>query len=239
MVDIEAPGQDRRRAPALSQLLIGVLIIAAGLLFTLDNLGVAHAADYLRYWPAGIIAIGLVKLWDSREGYGGGFGGLLITLIGLWLLLESLVDIRISFGDMWPMLLVFVGGYLVWRGVTGPRRAVSADDHSVLSAVAILSGVNRGNNSPAFRGGDLTAVMGGCEIDLRQASIVPGTEAVIDVFAIWGGIELKVPEEWEVVSKVMVLMGGVEDKTKPRVGAVKGRLVLRGLALMGGIEISN
>ena len=101
-----------------------------------------------------MIAIGLVKLWDSREGHGGGLGGFVITLVGLWLLLESIVDIRISFADMWPMLLVFVGGYLVWRGLTGPRRVASADDHSVLSAMAILSGVNRGDNSPAFRGGD-------------------------------------------------------------------------------------
>ena len=46
----------------------GLLIIAVGVLFTLDNLGLAHAVDYLRYWPAGLIAVGLLKLWDSRDG---------------------------------------------------------------------------------------------------------------------------------------------------------------------------
>ena len=180
MTDTSIATPNRRCRSAASQLLIGILIIVVGLLFTLENLGVAHVTQYLQYWPAGLIAIGLVKLWDSREGHGGALGGFLTTLVGLWLLLESVVDIRISFSDMWPMLLVFVGGYLVWRGVTGPRRAVSADDHSVLSAVAILSGVNRGSNSPAFRGGDLTAVMGGCEIDLRQAAI--NGDATINVF---------------------------------------------------------
>jgi LiaF transmembrane domain/Cell wall-active antibiotics response LiaF, C-terminal len=237
MIDTDVTRPDRRRAPATPQLLMGLLIIAVGLLFTLDNLGVAHAADYLRYWPAGLIAIGLVKLWDSRDGHGGGFGGFMITLIGLWLLLEAAVDIRISFADMWPMLLVFAGSYLVWRGLTGQRRLAAADDHAIVSAVAILSGVNRGNNSPAFRGGDITAIMGGCDIDLRQAAI--NGDAVIDVFAVWGGIEIRVPDNWSVILHVTPVLGGVEDKTRPSLGSAEHRLTVRGLVVMGSVEVKN
>ena len=216
---------------------MGVLIIVVGLLFTLDNLGLVHAVAYLHYWPAGLIAVGLVKLWDSREGHGGAFGGFVITLVGLWLLLEATVDIRISFADMWPMLLVFVGGYLVWRGLVGQRRLATADDHSIVSAMAILSGVNRGNNSRAFRGGDLTAIMGGCDIDLRQAAI--NGDAAIDVFALWGGIEIRVPENWTVISHVTPLLGGVEDKTRPSLGSSEHRLTIRGVVVMGAVEVKN
>jgi len=237
MVDTEVTGAERRRRPAASQLLMGLLIIVVGLLFTLDNLGIARASDYLRYWPAGLIAVGLVKLWDSREGHGGGFGGFVITLIGLWLLIEATVDIRFSFSDMWPLLLVFVGSYLVWRGLTGQRRLAAADDHAVVSAMAILSGVNRGNNSRAFRGGDLTAIMGGCDIDLRQAAI--NGDAVIDVFAVWGGIEIRVPEDWSVTFHVTPLMGGVEDKTRPPLGSAVHRLTVRGVVMMGSVEVKN
>ncbi len=232
---INRPGQ-RPRPPA-SQLLAGVLIAAVGILFTLDNLGLAHAADYLRYWPAGLIAIGLLKLWDSREGHGGAFGGFVITMIGLWLLLEATVDVRVSFADMWPMLLVLLGGHLVWRGFTGQRRVTAGDEQANVSAIAILSGVNRASYSRAFRGGDLTAILGGCEIDLRQAAI--DGEASIDVFALCGGIEIRVPDDWTVLLHATPIMGGVEDKTRPSPGAAANRLRVRGLVIMGAVEVKN
>lgn len=220
------------------QLLLGLLVIAAGVVLMLDNLGIAPISRFLRYWPAGLIAIGLLKLWQSRDGKGGSFSGVLFTLAGVWLLLDELTILRLDFQDIWPLVLVVLGGYLVWQGISAPQRAKPGpDSHSTVSAVAVLGGVARGNNSRAFRGGELTAIMGGCEIDLRQASI--NGEAVIDVFAMWGGIDIRVPEDWSVESRVVPLLGGVEDKTRPPQGAVNHRLTLRGFAIMGGVEIKN
>jgi predicted membrane protein len=106
-----------------------------------------------------------------------------------------------------------------------------------MNLVAIMSGISRGNNSSAFRGADLVAIMGGCELDLRKAAI--NGEATIDLFCMWGGIEIRVPEDWTVESHVVPLMGGVEDKTRPIQAATTHRLTLRGVALMGGVEIRN
>ena len=125
---------------------------------------------------------------------------------------------------------------MVWKGAwrTSAARAATTGNERV-SALAIMGGVVRGNNSQAFEGGDLTAIMGGCEIDLRQASI-RRDEAVIDVFAFWGGIDIKVPEDWTVMTRVTPLMGGVEDKTRAATQPPAGkRLVLRGIVIMGGI----
>ena len=219
------------------QLVLGVLGILLGVVYTLDNLGYVDAEQYTRYWPAGLIAIGLLKLWHSREGVGGAFGGLLFTLAGTWLLLERAAVVRISFWELWPMLLVFFGAYLVWQGVSAPRRRAAADENQTVTAVAVLGGVARGNNSPSFKGGDLTAFMGGCELDLRQASI--DGEAIIDVFAMWGGIEIRVPDDWTVIVKAMPLMGGVDDKTRPPQGVSRHRLVIRGFVIMAGVEVKN
>ena len=231
------PPEPPPRVPMTSQLLLGLFIIGVGVLFTLDNLGIAQAHDYLRYWPAGLVALGLLKLYDARDGRGGAAGGFIITLAGMWLLLEATVDIRISFHEMWPMLLVFLGAYLVWRGVAGPRPVAPADGTSIVRVVAILSGVNRKIGSRTFRGGEITAVMGGSEIDLRQAAI--NGEAVVDVFAMWGGIEIRVPEDWTVDNRATAVLGAVEDKTRAPHGAAAHRLTLRGMVIMGGVEVKN
>ena len=294
--------------PITPQLILGLLIIFVGVVFTLDELGIAPAVSYLRYWPTALIAVGVLKLLHAREG-GGVFSGLLIALVGAWLQAEELNIIHVSLQDVWPLGLVALGGYLVWSGLrsrpgpvapastesdpfaplppledlsahftpsadpspdaspgasrgtaqaeesdtrgtrasersfgcAGPRssnpRVRVTDGDSTITAIAVLGAVTRGNNSRSFRGANLVAIMGGCEIDLRNAAI--DGEAIIDMFAMWGGIEIRVPDDWTVSSQVVPVMGGVEDKTRPPQGTVAHRLILRGVAFMGGIEIKN
>lgn len=232
---MEGPGRPRSIAP---QFVMGVLIIVVGVLFTLENLGYIEAGAYLRFWPVVLMAVGLMKLWSG--GRSASLHGLLFFFAGVWLLLQAMSIVTISLWNLWPVLLIVAGASLVWRGISGPawaRGVADADSHSMISAVAVLGGVNRGNNSRTFRGGDLTAVLGGCQIDLRNAAI--DGEAVIDVFAIWGGIEIKVPEDWSVSGRVTPILGGYEDKTHPTRDAATQRLVVRGMVIMGGVEIKN
>ncbi len=264
------------------QLIVGLLIVFVGIVFTLDELGFAPALLYLKYWPVALIAIGLVKVLQSRDG-GGAFAGLLFAGVGIWLQLEELDIIHVSLRDIWPLGLLLFGGYLVWQGLTQRRPAAPAlesthfppldspafestpwpdagsvssdaraertghsfrdattaasEPNATLSAMAIMGAVTRGNNSRAFRSGELLAIMGGLEIDLRKAAI--NGDAVIDIFALWGGIEIRVPENWMVVTHVVPLMGGVDDKTRPPQGATAHRLTLRGFVLMAGVEVKN
>jgi hypothetical protein len=215
------------------------MVVALGVLFTLDNLEILDARDYIRYWPAGLVAVGLLKMWHATRDGHGWFGGIVFVALGTWMLLERVIYFTINARALLPLGLVALGGYMVWRGFGGERRRRPSDGHASFSALAIMGGVARRSSSPAFAGADLTAVMGGCEIDLRQASIAPGTEAVIDVFAFWGGIDIKVPEDWTVVTRAMPLMGGVEDKTRAPQGAVAKRLLIRGIVVMGGVVIKN
>ena len=93
-------------------------------------------------------------------------------------------------------------------------------------------------SSQEFTGGEASAIMGGISLDLRQAKI-KNDEAVLDVFAFWGGVEIRVPEDWHVVVQAVPLLGGFEDKTfHPKSGTNK-RLVIKGYAIMGGAEVKN
>src|SRR5207244_3107632 len=98
---------------------------------------------------------------------------------------------------------------------TEDRQPMAASSNSTISAMAILSGVERRTNSQDFRGSHATAFMGHCEIDLRTASIVTPNEPVLEVFSLWGMIEVRVPPDWTVVSQIDPIMGGYEDKTQP------------------------
>jgi len=236
---IETPGATRPEPPRVTvQALFGLMVIAIGVLFTLENLGVLAARDYWRYWPAGLVAAGLLKIYNAAKSGQGWIGGLFLVGLGSWWLLEGIAYVVIDARQLMPLGLLALGGFLVWRGFGGRRAPRPSDGHSSFSALAILGGVGRRSNSPTFRGADLTAVMGGCDIDLRQASMERGTEAVIDVFALWGGIEIKVPSDWTVVTRAVPIMGGVEDKTEAPQSADK-RLVIRGLLIMGGASVKN
>jgi predicted membrane protein len=80
--------------------------------------------------------------------------------------------------------------------------------------------------------------MGGVKLDLSNATMARDT-AVIDVFALMGGTEIFVPRDWDVTVRVVSLMGGCSDKRRPATGPATRHLVIRGMAVMGGVEIKD
>jgi hypothetical protein len=125
------------------------------------------------------------------------------------------------------------------------RDAGGDDVDDTLNIFAVLGGAKRASYSTRFRGGEVTAFMGGYQIDLRQATIPPGEEAVLDIFTAMGGGEIIVPPSWTVATPIVPVMGGIDDKRiTPLPGTIDAgkpapRLVIRGLLMMGGIEIKS
>ena len=70
-----------------------------------------------------------------------------------------------------------------------------------VNATSILGGVTERNVSQDFRGGRLTAFLGGVSVDLREAEVVE-KPARIYVSAILGGVEISVPQHWNVKKDV-------------------------------------
>ncbi len=230
------------------QLVFGLFVVILGVVFTLNNLGVIDSEDYVKYWPAFLILYGVIKLIQCRV-LSARIWAIAWIVIGGTMLLNTLHLAHISIWDYWPLILVFVGLGMMSGSVSRHRRFASrnasiagdtniTDTDSTISGVAIMGGYKRTNNSQDFRGGELTAVMGGIDLDLRNASIQQG-EAIIDLFAFWGGVKIRIPSEWTVSLEAMPILGGFEDKTIPPKGEVTQRLVIRGYAIMGGGEISN
>ena len=217
-----------------SQLVIGSLVIFLGVIFTLGNLNLIHF-NIVDLWPIALIILGLYMLGTASE-LPGRVSGILIGVLGLLLLFSNLGYLYFHFWDFWPLLLVLVGFNMVWMALQGRFRV--EDTSKSITGVAVLGGCEKSCSSPDFQGGELTAFMGGCELDLRQASIETD-QAVINAYAFMGGIEIYVPTDWTVTCKVVPFMGGVEEKTSTPQSGQSKNLLIRGFAVMGGIEIHN
>ena len=243
----------RRGDGSSARLWFGLGFIVLGIVWTLDNMNSVDADEIFRFWPVLLVAFGLSKLL-RRHGGSRPVSGLLWIAAGVLLLVHTTDVVPWGIWDLWPLFLVLLGATIVWRSFRGPQverfgrhgqnraaeAAASTPGHDVedVSAVAVWAGVDRKTSSQAFRGGDLTAVMGACEVHLTGARAVPGG-AVLDLFVVMGGIEITVPPDWHVVNDVWAFMGAVEDSRKSIPTTSESVLYLKGICIMGGVEIMN
>jgi Domain of unknown function (DUF5668) len=217
------------------RLSLGLGLITLGLVLTLGQAGLLHLEGLGRFWPLLLIGVGLVKVSQPLEDGQRAVGVALLCAGGLLLLFNIL-----SWGRAWPLLFVLLGALLLWQARDKPWASEPAPSESpFLSELALMGGAKRSPRMADFRGGYITAVLGGVDLDLRKARM-GSSAAVLDVVAIWGGIELKVPAEWSVEGQVRPILGGFEDKTRLLVESASApRLVVRGYAIMGGVVIGN
>jgi predicted membrane protein len=238
-----------------ARLVFGLCVVGVGLAFLAENLGWANAGDVIRFWPLGLMAVGLVKFLQDGTNSGRTFGAILLG-IGTISTLDTFVLHDTNIWRWWPLAIVGFGVVILLKafgvddGSAEARSRIIAEvgyrppdaqrPGSMLqdmNEVAIWSGVNRRVSSPSFRRANLTAIMGGVEFDLRQAGTEHG-EAVIDVFVMWGGIEIKVPPDWAVSNQITAIMGGAEDQSTGTQQA-RNRLIVRGVVIMGGVDIKT
>jgi len=234
------------RSKIPGQVVVGLVAIALGVTFLLGNLGMIDVAWLAQAWPLIFVLFGFVKILQGPSDSSSRFviGGIFI-FGGLAMTLHKFGLFNFSWHTWWPVSLIALGLLIMTKRHSRRRRVACAGETVVPSAEqldatldvnAILGGYRRLVRSQDFRGGQITAIMGGCEIDLRNASFTG--EAVLDVFAFWGGIELKVPTDWTVVLQGNGILGGFDEKTAMPPDSSK-RLIVRGLAIMGGMEIKN
>ncbi len=227
-----------------------VLLIAVGVLLFLDNIGLFRFRDIWEYWPVALIALGVAKLFDCR-GVGGQVWSAMWIVVGTVFLLNNLRILHVSWNIIWPLALVAFGVLMLvnalerHRAPEGPLAGSSEGNttENTLREWATFGGIKRRVETQNFQGGEMVAVFGGIEIDLRRAAIAPGTkEVVIDANATFGGIELRVPDNWIVNLRGVGVFGGYEDKTIPPRGedrATAPRLVIKGYAVFGGVSVQN
>jgi predicted membrane protein len=210
----------------------GIIIVAVGSLLLLDTLDVLDAGDIIgQWWPVAIIAGGILAFLTNPRHWVvplilvGGGGVVLLRTTGVINTLEVFL----------PAVLIVIG-LLVLFGRGLGNQTPTANDR--VSTFNLFSGSEIASNSKSFRGGRVGAIFGGSEIDLRDATLVP--DAVLDVFAVFGGVEIYVPHGWRVEINGFPVFGGFENTTtKENLSEDAPRLRIDATVIFGGLEVRH
>jgi predicted membrane protein len=225
------------KANFLVKLLIGGFFILLGLGFLFDQIFNVSIGNILGlFWPLAIMLIGLYILIRSNRHL---VLGLIILFLGGALLLDQVIGLPFSIWELWPLILVFIGIKILFpsRNKKMESKTENYTEGDYFESNAVFWGESRKVRSDALKGGKITTVFGGSEIDLRECKI-DKDGALIEIDAVFGGSEIKVSEDVLVKNNISGVLGGVEDKTSKPTNP-DGIITISGNAVFGGIEIRN
>ncbi len=251
------------------KILGGLFIVIVGSLFLARELGVL-IPDWVFSWKMLLIAIGLITgikhnfrhmSWIVLVLVGGVFllcdfnPGIAIKPI-LWPVLVIAFGLFIIFKprrkfnkhqqwgkwhdkwhDKWQYKQEQYQQY--YKQCTEEKATAGSDDY--IDSTCFMGGVKKIILSKKFKGGDITNIFGGAEVNLMQADIEGS--ATLDVTNVFGGTKLIIPAHWEIIQSDLVsVFGSIEDKrpTQSMAAGESGKvLILRGATFFGGIDIKS
>ena len=217
----------------------GIIFIIVGVAFLLKNLGFLPSFIIGNFfnWKTLLILIGSILLINDRRK----IGGIVLISIGSFFLLPDIFNLPFNFKHLfWPTIFIILGIYIIFirRGRNHFDDEFNAEDDEIIEGTAFFGGGKKKVTTPFFRGGTLTVIFGGQDIDLSDADLSEGTN-VLDVFVLFGGIKLIVPSDWDIDVKASVALGGINDKRYQQSFEVipSKTLIIDGLIMFGGCDI--
>ncbi len=228
----------------LKRFALGIVIVAAGILLILRNTNVLDLASthIIFSWQMLIIAIGFVNLFGRKR-----IIALLTMLVGVVYLIPEFYDLDFNLSAVfWPSLLILGGVMMI---LFGGKHFPHFKDHTTIihngtddfiEDVVVFGGSERIITTQNFRGGKLVTIFGGLKLDLSQAKLAEGKH-YLEVISVFGGVETKLPSDWNVKTDVISILGGFSDKRRnvniPE--DEKNILIVKGVAIFGGGEIKS
>jgi predicted membrane protein len=228
------------------RVLLGFVLLFAGVALMLRFFDIIpfNIPYYFFSWKSLLVLLGIVFIISERNKT---TGFVLFTIGSVFLLAD------IMHKNFWevvqfviPLALIVAGLAILLRKQSFQRKEINlpegAEINDLINDVNIFGGGEKKVKSENFKGGQLTAIFGGSEIDLRASEMASGVNA-IDILCIFGGASLKVPEGWHVKSEVTALFGGFSDERSKHSRELPSNpeklLYLKGLVLFGGVEVKN
>lgn len=216
--------------------IVGTLLILLGTGYLLGQLGVWDFGEILAvWWPLILIVIGVIQLATRSAPL---IGAAIVIVVGL--VFQGLT-LRLfpenAWALIWSALLVIVGLWLlIGRGF---RPAAGTSSAEVINVFALFGASNPRSIATTFRGGSVTTLFGGADVDLRASKLGP-EGAHLEITSVFGGAKIMVPPEWPVEMTGLPIMGGWSNKAHPAdPGVGQPHLRVSCFVMFGGIDVVN
>lgn len=218
----------------VTKIMWGVVWIILGVILAGYALGMIRISMFFDgWWTLFLIVPSLISILCNGFNI---FPTIFFT-VGVLLLLEcqGIVLTPVVARLIIPIILIIVGLNIVIKSLLSPSHRAKQ-----LSGKQEEYGVTFSSKSvvypnEVYAGSDLDAIFGGLTLDLRNAVI--NEDVRIDCTAVFGGIDIYVPDNVRVKNYANALFGGVDDKRK-RGTKVDGPVIyLNGIVLFGGVSV--
>lgn len=211
---------DETRPRVTPNLAYGICLVLLGGTLILDRMQLVEARQILQFWPLALVLVGATLVIQSFQRADAGADTQSVNL--------------------GPAIALVVVGLVMTSSMRDGRTFMRSEAGETASLFAVMSHNQQVSRAATFRSADMTAVLGHSELDLRQTTVAPGEEADIEVFTLMGGTTIRVPEGWTVVVRTVPIMGGVKDQRRgARDLPGSPKIVVRGLVMMGGLNIRS
>lgn len=218
---------------------LGSIFIIIGLVIIMDNFGLIPrlVSRFFFQWENILMLVGIFLLITDESKKAGG----ILLFIGFVLVIDDWFYIDISIWDLWPLTFVGIGLFIIMKKTpsTSDIKIEDSHDRDIIDDTAIFSGGDKVITSHNFKGGNLTAIFGGSNIDLTTSKLSPSS-ASIEIFYLFGGSKIRVPQNWNVELRVTSIFGGMTDKRVLKDESEQSQILyIKGLVVFGGAEITN
>ncbi len=212
------------------RLAVGGMIIVVGLFLLLDNLRlIPYELYFLRSWQMLLIVIGAFNLLSGKRN-----AAIVLFAIGGFFLLEDYGPY--DFRDFWPVIVIIVGVAFILRKKKDTPEF--ENNENFFDEINVFGGGDQKFASTQLEGGRVLNVFGGTNIDLRDSYPVNG--AAIEIFTVFGGCELIVPDDWKVKIEAFSLFGGFSDnRGGTSVTPDSPTIIIKGFTIFGAGEIKS
>ncbi len=213
----------------------GLLLIAVGAVLILNAFDVIDVELFFDgWWTLFIIVPCLNGLIFERDKIGNLVGLSIGVILLLWR--QDVLPLDMLWKLVIPVAIIGVGLKLILGAIFKKKPSVNAwkcDRARKKTGCAVFSGCEVKSDGELFEGGELVAVFGGVECDLRNA--VFERDCVIEAVAVFGGIDILLPSNVNVQLDSFSIFGGLDGVTRSNPDCVT--VYVKGVSIFGGIDV--